>query len=83
LAILLAGAWAVYTFVYKEIIIPMTAPINLTMDLELKRIDQIAAGVCPAPGRPRLSQPRARRPPAATPRGRPERGGPSAMYSVN
>jgi hypothetical protein len=39
-AILIAGIWAAYTFVYKEIVVPKSVPINITMDLNVKRIMQ-------------------------------------------
>ena len=36
--ILIAAAWGVYTFVYKEMIEPKSAPINISVDLELKKV---------------------------------------------
>ena len=38
-AIVLAGAWALYTFVYKEILVPKSAPVNVSIDLQLKKIE--------------------------------------------
>jgi hypothetical protein len=35
--IILAAAWGIYTFIYKEIIIPKSAPVNVTLDLSMKR----------------------------------------------
>jgi len=35
--IILAAAWAAYTFVYKEILVPKSAPANITLNLELKK----------------------------------------------
>lgn len=36
-AIVLAGVWALYTFVYKEILLPKSAPVNVSIDLQLKK----------------------------------------------
>ena len=36
LGIIIAGVWAVYTFIYKEIIIPETSPINVSVNLSIK-----------------------------------------------
>jgi hypothetical protein len=38
LGIVLAAAWGIYTFVYMQIIVPKSAPVNITMDLGLKKI---------------------------------------------
>ncbi len=38
-AIVLAGVWALYTFVYKEILVPKSAPVNVSIDLQLKKIE--------------------------------------------
>jgi len=38
-AIVLAGVWALYTFVYKEILLPKSAPVNVSIDLQLKKIE--------------------------------------------
>ena len=35
------GAW---TFIYKEIVVPKSAPVNVTVDLELKKISAGAGG---------------------------------------
>jgi hypothetical protein len=43
-AILIAGIWGAYEFIYKEIVAPSAAPINVSLDLELKLIDQVEAG---------------------------------------
>jgi hypothetical protein len=37
IAIIMAAAWAVYTFIYKEILVPKSAPVNISLDLELKK----------------------------------------------
>jgi len=36
--ILIAAGWGVYTFVYKEIMVPKSAPVNITLNLQLKKI---------------------------------------------
>ena len=36
--ILIAAAWGVYTFVFKEIITPKAAPVNISMSLQLKKV---------------------------------------------
>jgi hypothetical protein len=36
IGIFAAATWGVYTFVHKEILIPRSAPVNITMDLQLK-----------------------------------------------
>jgi hypothetical protein len=36
IGIIIAGVWAVYTLVYKEIIIPETSPINVSVNLSSK-----------------------------------------------
>jgi hypothetical protein len=38
IGIMIAAAWGIYTFVYKEIMLPKAAPINITVDLQLKKI---------------------------------------------
>jgi hypothetical protein len=38
IGIVIAAAWGGWTFVYKEIEVPKSAPVNVTVDLELKRI---------------------------------------------
>jgi hypothetical protein len=38
MGILIAAAWGVYTFVYKEITVPKSAPVNITLNLQLKKI---------------------------------------------
>lgn len=37
-AIIAAASWAIYTFVYKEITIPKSAPINVSLNLKLQKI---------------------------------------------
>jgi hypothetical protein len=39
LAIILAGGWATYTFIYKEVLEPKSAPVNISMNLQLKKIE--------------------------------------------
>jgi hypothetical protein len=36
IAIVIAAIWAVYTFIYKEIYLPNTTPVNVSTDLDLK-----------------------------------------------
>jgi len=36
--ILIAAVWGFYTFVYKEIKLPKSAPVNITLNLQLKKI---------------------------------------------
>jgi hypothetical protein len=36
--ILTATVWGVYTFVYKEIKVPRSAPVNITVNLQLKKV---------------------------------------------
>lgn len=38
IAIVLAGIWALWNFVFKEILLPKTAPINISLNLELKKM---------------------------------------------
>jgi hypothetical protein len=38
IAIIVAASWGIYTFVYKEITLPKSAPVNVSMDLQLKKI---------------------------------------------
>jgi hypothetical protein len=35
--IIIAAAWGVYTFIYKEITVPKSAPINISMNMQLKK----------------------------------------------
>jgi hypothetical protein len=37
--IIIAAIWGVYAFVYKEITAPRSAPVNITLDLQLKKVD--------------------------------------------
>lgn len=36
--IVIAAGWGFYTFVYKEIVLPQSAPVNITINLQLKKI---------------------------------------------
>ena len=36
--LLFASAWAIWTFVFKEVMAPRSAPINITMNLDLKEV---------------------------------------------
>lgn len=36
--ILIAAAWGGYTFIYKEILLPSSAPVNISVDLQLKKV---------------------------------------------
>lgn len=38
IAILCAGVWALYNFIYKEYWIPKTAPLNISLNLQLNKI---------------------------------------------
>jgi hypothetical protein len=38
IGIIVAAAWGAYTFIYKEITLPKSAPINITMTMQLKRV---------------------------------------------
>ena len=38
IAIVIAAIWGVYTFIYKELYIPSTAPVNVSTDLDLKLV---------------------------------------------
>jgi len=42
IAILLAGFWGIYTFIYKEVMVPKSAPVNICLNLEVKKIDSAA-----------------------------------------
>ncbi|HVI08713.1 MAG TPA: hypothetical protein VND65_10505 [Candidatus Binatia bacterium] len=41
--IVLAAAWGVYTFIYTQVIVPKAAPVNISVDLGLKKIDTAKA----------------------------------------
>src|SRR5438093_325085 len=45
IGIIIAACWGVYTFGYKEIMVPKSAPVNITLNLQLKKI-----GGAPAKG---------------------------------
>lgn len=51
MGIILAAAWGVYTFFYKEIWVPKSAPINVTVDLSLKKIGEGTQKVQSSPRR--------------------------------
>ena len=38
IVIIIAFIWGAYTFIYKEIVLPKAAPVNVTVDLLLKKI---------------------------------------------
>lgn len=38
IGILIAAAWGGYTFIYKEILVPKSAPVNISLSLQLKKI---------------------------------------------
>lgn len=40
IGIVIASSWGVYTFIYKEIWLPRAAPVNVTVDLHLKKIER-------------------------------------------
>jgi hypothetical protein len=37
--ICIAAAWGVYTFVYKEFTLPKSAPVNISLNLQLKKLE--------------------------------------------
>lgn len=43
IAIVIAGLWALWNFVFKEILLPKSAPINISLNLELKKMPTIEA----------------------------------------
>lgn len=50
-AIAIAAIWGIYTFLYTQVLVPKSAPINITMGLELKKAaepPQITKGAVPA-----------------------------------
>jgi hypothetical protein len=38
IAIFIAAVWGVYTFIFKEIMLPKSAPVNISINLQLKKI---------------------------------------------
>jgi hypothetical protein len=38
IGILIAAAWGAYAFIYKEVLLPKSAPVNISMNLQLKKI---------------------------------------------
>ena len=51
LLLLFASIWGVYTFIYKEITAPKSAPINITLDVQARR-----AGLSAMRARPKTQQ---------------------------
>lgn len=45
--ILIAAAWGGYTFIYKEVVLPNSAPVNISVDLQLKKIGQMGPNGAP------------------------------------
>jgi hypothetical protein len=45
--ILIAAAWGGYTFIYKEVVLPNSAPVNISVDLQLKKIGQMGPNAAP------------------------------------
>ena len=45
LLLLFAAAWGAYTFIWKEIWVPRSAPINITMGLDVKESGIVESGV--------------------------------------
>jgi hypothetical protein len=43
IGICIAAVWGFYTFVYEKIFIPKTSPVNVTLNLEVKKIGNSAA----------------------------------------
>jgi len=39
IGIIIAAIWGAYTFIFKEIVLPKSAPVNVSVDLQLKRIE--------------------------------------------
>jgi hypothetical protein len=38
--IVVAGIWGIYTFVFKEIVVPRSSPVNISIDLNLRKITE-------------------------------------------
>lgn len=38
IGVMIAALWAVYTFYFKEVWLPQSAPVNITVDLQLKKL---------------------------------------------
>jgi len=36
-AIIIAALWGIYTFLYTQVLVPKSAPVNITVDLDLKK----------------------------------------------
>lgn len=45
LALIIGGVWAVITFYYTQVFLPKTAPINISLKLELKKIGPRAGAI--------------------------------------
>lgn len=41
-AYVLGSMWAIYTFIYEKIILPKTAPINVSLDVKLKNLGRVS-----------------------------------------
>jgi len=41
--IIIAAGWAAYTFIYKEIVIPKSVPVNISVSLQLKKIGPVGS----------------------------------------
>lgn len=39
IGIIVAAAWGGYSFIYKEVLVPKSAPVNVTLDLQLRKLD--------------------------------------------
>src|SRR5437763_12580581 len=39
LGILIAAGWGIWTFIYKEIKVPKSAPVNISLNLQLKKVE--------------------------------------------
>lgn len=40
-AIVMAGLWGVYTFVWSEIVAPQTAPVNISTDIQIEDVGEV------------------------------------------
>jgi hypothetical protein len=41
-AIIIAAVWGIYTFLYAQVLVPKSAPVNITVDLGLKKVGDSA-----------------------------------------
>ncbi|MGA2904184.1 MAG: hypothetical protein ABSD98_10160 [Candidatus Korobacteraceae bacterium] len=39
-AIIIAALWGIYTFIYAQVLVPKSAPVNITVDLDLKKVGE-------------------------------------------